>query len=85
MQRTNIYLDDTQLRALDRRASEEGVSRAEVIRRMIDRSLAGHDHDLDSDVAAIEASFGVFDDVEVQDRGDDERARHLDRLWRDAG
>ena len=85
MNRTNIYLDDEQLSALDRRASQEGVSRAEVIRRMIDRSLSGHDHDPDSDVEAIENSFGVLDELEGDVRGDDERARHLDRLWRAAG
>jgi metal-responsive CopG/Arc/MetJ family transcriptional regulator len=84
MHRTNIYLDDEQRRALDRRAAEEGVSRAEVIRRMIDRSLAGHDHDVESDVEAIENSFGVLEGMEGQDRGDDARARHLDRLWRGA-
>ena len=37
MQRTNIYLDERQVEALDRLAQTEGVSRAEVIRRLLDR------------------------------------------------
>src|SRR5947208_3356242 len=36
IQRTNIYLDERQCELLDRLASEEGVSRAELIWRLLD-------------------------------------------------
>lgn len=36
MHRTQIHLDDRQLAALDRAASETGASRSELIRRAID-------------------------------------------------
>lgn len=82
MQRTNIYLEDAQTEALDRLAADEGISRAELIRRMLDRGLVGRDEDLAGDLSAIEASFGVLRDLEVQSRGRDARDRHLDEMWR---
>jgi metal-responsive CopG/Arc/MetJ family transcriptional regulator len=82
MQRTNIYLEDAQTEALDRLAAEEGISRAELIRRMLDRGLAGRDEDLADDLAAIEESFGALADLEVEARGPDARATHLDEVWR---
>jgi metal-responsive CopG/Arc/MetJ family transcriptional regulator len=42
MKRTNIYLAEGQAAALDRVAEAEGVSRAELIRELIDRALGGH-------------------------------------------
>lgn len=83
MHRTNIYLEDRQREALDRLASAEGVTRAEVIRRLLDRALEGGD-DAASDLAAIEASFGVLDDISPVRRGDEERRGHLDDVWRNA-
>lgn len=81
MQRTNIYLDEEQARALDEAARAQGVSRAALIRRLIDRGLDQGDRDVESDLAAIEASFGVLSGDEVAPpRGADERARHLDRV-----
>jgi hypothetical protein len=84
MHRTNIYLDDDQLHALDRLAAEEGASRAEVIRRLIDRSLTGVDDDLAADLAAIDDSFGALaDESDVGfARVPDDRAAHLDDVWR---
>lgn len=79
--RTNIYLEDRQTAMLDRIASEEGVSRAEVIRRLLDRALAGRDDDLAADLAAIDDSFGVLGDVDVPARGAGEREEHLARMW----
>ena len=71
--------------ALDRLAADEGLSRAEVIRRLLDRALAGADDDAQRYLAAIEASFGVLADVEGEfvelDRDDGERGRHLSRIW----
>ena len=80
MQRTNIYLDDAQIEALDRLASARGVSRAELVRNLIDRGLHGEERDTASDLAAIEASFGAVADEIVLERGDDARARHLDGM-----
>lgn len=80
MRRTNIYLDDRQTVALDRLAVEEGVSRAELIRRIIDRSLAGRDADLATDLARLDVAFSVPVDIEMPSRGADERSRDLDRL-----
>lgn len=83
MQRTNIYLDDAQIEALDRLAGDEGVSRAEIVRRLLDRSLAGDDRDLAADLQAIDESFGALRDADISfDRGPDGRAAHLDELWR---
>lgn len=82
MHRTNIYLDETQTEALDRLATEEGTSRAELIRRVIDQWLAGGDSTVEADLDAIDASFGILSGVAALDRKPDERAEHLDRIWR---
>lgn len=81
MKRTNIYLDEAQTAQLDKRASQQGVSRAELIRQLLDRALNNTDDDLESDLAAIENSFGALRDLESPDRGPGERERHLDRIW----
>jgi hypothetical protein len=77
MRRTNIYLADDQCSALDELARSSGISRAEVIRRLIDEALASDRRDLLGDLAAINESFGLLDEDLVFDRGVDERARHL--------
>jgi metal-responsive CopG/Arc/MetJ family transcriptional regulator len=82
MQRTNIYLDDAQIEALDRLATARGVSRAEVVRRLIDRALHGDERDAASDLAGIEASFGGVTEEIVLERGSDARSRHLDEMRR---
>ncbi len=82
MHRTNIYLDDRQIALLDRLASDEGVSRAEVIRRVIDKALSGADDDRTADLAAIDFSFGALADVEYDERGPGDREEHLARVWR---
>lgn len=82
MNRTNIYLEDRQMEALDRLAATEGVSRAEMIRRLLDRALAGGDRDLAADLHAIDAAFGALADIQGPERGSGERERHLDRMWR---
>lgn len=81
MTRTNIYLEERQTAILDRIADEEGVSRAEVIRRLIDRALAGRDDDLTTDLAAIDESFGVLGELDVPARGANDREAHLSRMW----
>lgn len=82
MNRTNIYLEDRQTKALDRLAAEEGVSRAEVIRRLLDRALAGADDDLSSALAAIDESFGALGGLDVVERRPGDRERHLADVWR---
>jgi Arc/MetJ-type ribon-helix-helix transcriptional regulator len=81
MKRTNIYLGDEQTEQLDRIAAEEGVSRAEIIRRLIDRALAGGQDDLAADLAAIDDSFGALRDIDQPVRVKDERDEHLARMW----
>ena len=82
MKRTNIYLAEAQTAALDQLSAAQGVSRAELIRRLVDVYLhEGAGDDLEADVAAIDGSFGVLDQDEIHlARGDDERARHLARI-----
>jgi predicted DNA-binding protein len=82
MRRTNIYLDDEQTVSLDRLAQQEGVSRAEVIRRLIERALTGVDTSVTADLAAIEESFAVMPDLELPARGPSDREDHLTRTWR---
>ena len=81
MKRTNIYLAEGQAAALDRIAQAEGVSRAELIRELIDRAVGGNPGaDLAADLAAIDGSFGILAGDEVMARRRDERMDYLDRL-----
>ena len=81
MKRTNIYLAEGQAEALDRVAEVEGVSRAELIRGLIDRAIGGQPGaDLAADLAAIEGSFGVLAGEDAFSRGRDERMNYLDGL-----
>jgi metal-responsive CopG/Arc/MetJ family transcriptional regulator len=82
MNRTNIYLDEEQARSLDEVARAQGVSRAALIRRLIDGGLGRNDSDLESDLAAIEASFNVLSAEDFLERGPDGRSRHLDQVRR---
>ncbi|MDT0202649.1 CopG family transcriptional regulator [Nocardioides sp. AE5] len=54
MQRTNIYLEDRQTAELDRLAGEEGISRAELIWRLINRALRGQMDQLAEDLRKID-------------------------------
>ncbi|HTY30310.1 CopG family transcriptional regulator [Mycobacterium sp.] len=81
MKRTNIYLDEVQTAALDRAAAQQGVSRAEVIRQLLDRVLAGVDEHVATDLDAIKDSFGALRDIEVPARGPGAREKHLARVW----
>lgn len=82
MKRTNIYLDETQSAALEQVARMQGISRAELIRQLIDRSIGTLGAaDLDADLAAIRDSFGIARDEDIRfGRGSDERTQHLDRM-----
>jgi hypothetical protein len=79
MQRTNIYLEDRQTAALDRLAGEEGISRAELIRRMLDRALRGPE-DLTADLARMDFAFGGSVEIDVTSRARDAREQRLDAL-----
>ena len=81
MKRTNIYLDETQAELLDRLARSEGVSRAEIIRRLLDRSLRGEMDDVAVGLAAIDESFGVLVDSEWPERRAGDREEHLANMW----
>lgn len=80
MRRTNIYLEDRQCNSLDRLAEQEGVSRAEVVRRLLDQALHGSERAAEADRHALDASFGVLADIEDVMRRPDERAKHLDAV-----
>lgn len=80
MRRTNLYLDEKQTAALDEIARAEGISRAALVRRLVDESIHSNRADLDADLAAIEQSFGALGDEDLLGRGRDERASHLERL-----
>ncbi|MGH9093174.1 MAG: CopG family transcriptional regulator [Acidimicrobiales bacterium] len=84
MDRTNIYLERRQTETLDRLAADEGVSRAEIIRRLLDQALDGVDDSMASDLAAIDRSYGALRDADVADRASGEREEHLGRVWRQA-
>jgi hypothetical protein len=87
MQRTNIYLDERQTAALDRAAKDQGVSRAELIRRLLDQALGLGSADPELDLDAITASAGVLGPADVVRRRagrDDARSRHLDQVGRRA-
>ena len=82
IKRTNIYLDEEQTASLDRLAGQQGISRAELIRQLLDRALNSTDDSLAADLRAIDDAFGVLSDVESPDRGPGDREGHLDRMWR---
>lgn len=87
MRRTNIYLDEEQTASLDLLAQQEGTSRAELIRRLIDRALTGVDESgsVAADLAAINDSCGVLRGLEPASRQPDDREEHLAEMWRLTG
>lgn len=83
MKRTNLFLSERQTAALDQQSAVVGVSRSELVRRIIDRSLGENGDDLGDDLAAIDESFGALagdDWLGGLRDADDARARHLDDL-----
>jgi len=83
MVRTNIYLDEAQIAALEAASRDLGVSRAELVRRLIDSGLGTpQPAGLEADLEAIERSFGVGGASTAPPRQPDERARHLERVRR---
>lgn len=82
MKRTNIYLDEQQTASLDKLAEQQGVSRAELIRKLLDGALSNSDDNLEADLNAIGESFGALRDVESPERRPGSREEHLNQMWR---
>jgi hypothetical protein len=81
MHRTNIYLTEEQRAQLDARARAEGISRAELVRNVLDRAIRGDANRLAADLAAITDSFGALaDDSFELDRSDGARGAHLEHV-----
>ncbi|MGC0273362.1 CopG family transcriptional regulator [Pseudactinotalea sp. Z1739] len=81
MRRTNIYLEERQTERLDHRAAQEGISRAELIRRLLDQALDGPTENDAVARTAIDLSFGVLADLEAPVRESGDREEHLNRIW----
>jgi hypothetical protein len=81
MRRTNIYLEERQIIELDRRARAQGVSRADLVRTIIDRALNDHDSTLEADLAAIAQAFGSVPDFPFPPRDSGTRQADLDSIW----
>lgn len=81
MQRTNIYLSDEQIAELDELATSRRVSRAELIRELLDQGLHGRPAGVEHDLAALDATFGALADADLDllPRTDGEREAHLER------
>lgn len=82
MKRTNILLEERQVRILDQLATYEGISRAALIRRMIDQALNQQHSNLEADLAAIHESFGALSQswIDLPVREDGDRQLHLERI-----
>jgi hypothetical protein len=61
MRRTQIYITDEQERRLAERARDEGISKAEVIRRILERDFGGGDAEAEAQ-AVIRATAGICAD-----------------------
>ena len=70
-------------RHLDRLADAEGTSRAEIIRRLIDRALDTGADRRNLLLAAIDASAGAAPELSVPARAGSEREQWLERLRQD--
>jgi hypothetical protein len=84
MKRTQIYISEEQERAIAARARDAGVSKAEVIRRLLDSGL-GIDDGTKTRVRAIDETFGILSGApdwpqwlaSVRGSSADERLRRL--------
>jgi len=86
MRRTQIYITEEQEQRIAACAVDAGVSKAQVIRRMIDEGL-GVDDGAEERRRAIRATAGALPEAEdwkswlarVRGGGADERLQHLER------
>ena len=81
MRRTNIYLDDATITHLDHLANAQGVSRAEVVREMIQAGLANQVRDEQHDIRQLDLTFGIARDIQFHREGNSARETHLDEMW----
>ena len=81
MHRTNIYLSDEQQRVLGARARTEGVSKAEIIRRILDEALGLRMSTADR-LEAVQATAGIWSDRSTEELAATFRWRTDDRLER---
>jgi predicted transcriptional regulator len=72
MKRTQIYLDDDQVRRLQARARAEGTTRSAVIREAIDQFLKGRSRRADLR-AHLDATFGSIPGITVPSRDEWDR------------
>ncbi len=85
MRRTQIYITEEQERRIASRAADAGVSKAQVIRRMLDEGL-GVDDGAEERRRAIRATAGALPDADgweswlarVRGGGADERLKRLE-------
>ena len=82
MKRTNIYLDERQTEELEQRAEMEGISRAELVRRLIDAGLRDARGDHRALQSAIDLSFGAIVVDDAMNRTAGAREDRLEQLWR---
>lgn len=75
-----MYLEEAQTAALDDVAYEQGISRAELVRRLVDRGIENTPVDREADLAAIADSFGVLAADDIPVRAPDQREDHLARV-----
>lgn len=80
MHRTNIYLEDRQTAMLDRLANDEGISRAELIRRILDRALQEGGDDVRTDLARLDLAFSAPVEIELPSRSAGAREALVDDL-----
>ncbi|MGH7883579.1 MAG: antitoxin [Candidatus Dormibacteraceae bacterium] len=82
MRRTNIYLGEAEIASLKEASHLQGISSAEVVRRLIKNSFKGTaSSELEADLAAIRDSFGVLGkNCETISREPDDRSRHLNQI-----
>lgn len=61
MKRMSVYLEESQSAALEAASRAQGISCAELVRRLISRGMGeARKRDLEIDLAAINESFGVL-------------------------
>lgn len=85
MRRTQIYITDEQNRRLADRARDAGISKAEAIRRILDRTLETGDPEAEAQ-AIIESTSGICADYPGwQEWQEAVRGRSADERLRSAG
>ena len=81
MIRTQIQLSEQQARRLRRRASQEGVSLAEIVCRCLDRSLEKESRSRESAYASAARLIGQFPDRKAASDLSRRHDRYLDEAF----